>query len=156
MTFENFYKNNYTKHLKIMVRILHNKETAEDIVQEAYTRAWAGLDTYDKNRSSMSTWFNRILYNTLHDFQRKFKEELKVIAEWSLPPDVNSGYDVIVSIMPMLNKVKNKKHREVCALYYGFGYNTREISDLMEITQTNVTTIINRFRNKLQKHATHF
>lgn len=148
--FEEFYKNNYNKHLKIIQRILHNKEAAEDIVQEAYMKAWVALDTYDENRAGMATWFNRILYNTLHDSQRKFKQELKLIENSNLTR-YEFGLNELITIMPILNTIKNKKHREVCAMHFGFGYNTREIADLIDVTQTNVTTIINRFRDRMKQ-----
>ena len=47
---------------QICYRMLGNKHEAEDIAQEAFTRAYVNLHTFDQNRK-FSTWLFRIATN---------------------------------------------------------------------------------------------
>lgn len=154
MNFEQFYKDNLNRHIRKIARIIHDDirdpQKAFDIVQEAYTKAWAYRSTYDETRGTVDKWFNRILYNTLHDSQREF--QALAILEFDVE-EVEQEEKRLFPLLSALKLIRNKRQREIVALYYGFGYNTREISDLMGVTQTNVTTTINRFREKIKQNG---
>lgn len=53
--------------ITIAYRICGNKADAEDIVQNAYVRAFHNLHTF-RSDSKFSTWFYRIVYNTAVTF----------------------------------------------------------------------------------------
>jgi RNA polymerase sigma-70 factor (ECF subfamily) len=44
-------------------------EAAEDVAQDAFVRAWAGLDRF-RGDSSLETWFYRILVRAAHNYRR--------------------------------------------------------------------------------------
>jgi len=155
--FNQFYKDNYEKHKKKIARIINgDTTTAEDIVQEAYMRAWKYRDSYDRKRSGISTWFNTILYNTLRDFQKSFKDNQEDSG------DVDRFYEEenlksIAVHLPVIEreikKMKNERIKRVLTLYYILGYTSTEISQVeADTTVTNVTTICNRFRKKLRAY----
>jgi RNA polymerase sigma-70 factor (ECF subfamily) len=52
-----------TKAMTLAVRILKNREDAEEALQDAFVRAYRALSSF-KWKSSFSTWFYRIVYNT--------------------------------------------------------------------------------------------
>src|SRR5437870_4511450 len=50
------------KAMTLAMRMLRNREDAEDAVQDAFMRAYNGLPRFERN-STFGTWFYRILYN---------------------------------------------------------------------------------------------
>lgn len=50
----------FERHASLLVglalRILGNREDAEEVVQETFVHAWRNARTYDANRSAVSTW----------------------------------------------------------------------------------------------------
>ena len=151
----------YLKEKKRMVgtmsRILRGDYAAgEDVVQEAFTRAVKFYHSYDSQRASLKTWFNSILYNALRDAQRASRgapeeitgeisvEDLFTVEELSKSPEL-SGY-----IQESVNSVTNVFHRRILELFFIFGYTTTEISQVEDITVSNATTIVNRFRKEMR------
>lgn len=138
----------------MMTRILAgNREDAEDLVQESFLRAHEFYHTYDPEKASFATWFNSILFNCL----RKFKSEKVQIVSLSTcdisQEDAHSG---VIStperrdhLAHLIEMVTNDEHRVVLRMFFVFGFSTKEIAQLNDCTQTNVTTIISRFRKGL-------
>ena len=54
---------------------------AEDLVQEAFLRAFRGLKKF-RSRSSFHTWFHRILINTCLDGRRRRKRRERFLSLW--------------------------------------------------------------------------
>jgi RNA polymerase sigma-70 factor (ECF subfamily) len=52
-----------TKAMTLAVRILKNREDAEEALQDSFVRAYHALSSFEW-KSSFSTWFYRIVYNT--------------------------------------------------------------------------------------------
>jgi RNA polymerase sigma-70 factor (ECF subfamily) len=52
-----------TKAMTLAVRILKNREDAEEALQDSFVRAYRALSSFEW-KSSFSTWFYRIVYNT--------------------------------------------------------------------------------------------
>lgn len=65
------YKN---KALTLSMRILKNREDAEDSLQEAFVKTFRAItDKQFEERSKFSTYFYRIVYNTALDYYKKHK-----------------------------------------------------------------------------------
>jgi RNA polymerase sigma factor (sigma-70 family) len=156
---EELYKKNYNKYVNIMARILHRDyAAAEDVVQEAFCRAWKFRHSYDENRASLETWFNKILFNSLRDVQMEMRGNplempQEVSAEDLFPaPDYWKNPEFGKMIRDKVEGVDNPKHRSVLFLFYIMGYTSTEISQIEEgVSVTNITSIVSRFRNKLTK-----
>lgn len=66
------YRTVYKAKVKVMSRILGGDVTlAEDVVQEAFTRAVKYILLFDEEKGLMETWFNAILFNALRDIQKQ-------------------------------------------------------------------------------------
>lgn len=146
-----FYRRNYIKHLKNINRIVHNNEVAEDIVQEAYARAIQYSEQFDPKRGKFTSWFNKILYNTLRDY----KEEHKKRAHYKPCDNVEDAIlfhkqsDKFFLVEKEISKISRDKTRKVLTLYFLLGYSSKDIEELTDYSQTNVTTITSRFRSLL-------
>lgn len=156
---EEFYRDNYKAKIALISRIAGgNKAFGEDVVQEAFTRALKYIHLYDPDRGDFSKWFNGILFNTFRDLQneeRGYQELHRSIVAGDILH--GSSYNVYINtkkfnISDAVDMVLNEKHRRILRLFFILGYSTREISQIVErTTQTNVTTIVLRFKQMLSE-----
>ena len=142
-------------HIKLMTRILNGDwAAAEDVVQEAYARAIQYYPTYDPERSKLMTWFNTIMFNALRDIQREYKNRPGENSDTVSVEDVISHHHIPDTIVQDILAVENEKHQRILYLFYVLGYNSREISQIEDhVTQTNVTTVVNRFKETMYEGA---
>ncbi len=76
---------------RLAYRYVHNRETAEDIVQDAFLKLWEAPGRWQPERNSkFTTWFYRIVVNLCLDWQKKqrpltLKEELPLADERETP-----------------------------------------------------------------------
>lgn len=79
----------------IAMRIVHNREDAEEVVQEALTRVWRHAARFDPARSAFGTWFYRILANAALDRLRRRPPPAGNMDDYSesLPDEAATGED---------------------------------------------------------------
>ncbi len=76
---------------RIARAILHDDDEAEDVIQDAYVRAYASLDQF-AGRSKFSTWLSRIAaYEALSRVRKRarIKDRPAVTYEWATPRGVD-------------------------------------------------------------------
>lgn len=144
--------------LTIAYRILGNKQEAEDVVQNAFVKAFHNLHSYRSN-SKFSTWFYRIVYNTAITSHNKIKNRREdefsedIGIEWQ---DLNSESKLSGELDEQNERVNKaiqqlpKNEAVVVTLYYLEEYTVNDISDVMTLTKSNVKIILFRARKKLQ------
>ena len=153
INFESFFKEVSLKKVKMIARILNGDyETAEDVVQEAFARAIKFQYSYDEKRGPLDKWFNTILFNSLRDQQRQDRGLPQENSEL-VPDEASLLFSLTVEkdkIPLWISRVKNEKHKRILTLFYIQGYSSKEISQIEKQTsQTNVTTVVQRFREEL-------
>ena len=60
--------------------IVINHEDADDVLQNAFVKAWTNLDSF-QGKSSLSTWLYRIAINEALDFLRRKKQMVNISTE---------------------------------------------------------------------------
>lgn len=68
--FEQLVRDNQNKVWSLALRFTGDRETAADLAQEAFLKAWQGLDGF-QGESSFSTWIYRLTANVCIDYLRK-------------------------------------------------------------------------------------
>ena len=161
MNIEEYYNFSYKKKVSTISRILEgNFAAAEDVVQEAFARALAFYPSYDPNRGTIDKWFNSIMFNALKDYQKNEKgivygdpDDLSALDVLDVK-QLASGRRLQTVLENAINHIKNEVHRRVLQLFYLMGYSSKEISQIEhKVSQTNVTTLVMRFRDSLREEG---
>ena len=126
-------------------RFLKDTADAEDVVQEAFIKAFTKLHQY-KAEVTFGAWLKRIVVNKSIDF-------LKVVDtpkddKW-LVEDTITIDDVKVAINEL-----PEKYQYVVMLYLIEGYDHQEISEILDISEVASRTQLSRGKVKLQKLLT--
>ena len=154
--------------LALAQRLLGDRALAEDAVQEAFQSAFRALDDFQE-RSSLKTWLHRITVNaslTILRRQKRLAEEpiddylpefdqdgCRIEAGW---PHL-AGVDEIINSERLQSLVKSAMdclpdaYRIVLQLRDIEEYDTREVAELLDISESNVKVRLHRARSALKK-----
>jgi RNA polymerase sigma-70 factor, ECF subfamily len=75
--------------------ILRDRDAAEDVLQEAYVRIWAGAGKFDTNRGHALGWMIRVLRNTAIDRLRRDRVQARYVLFVDELPDAPAASDAI-------------------------------------------------------------
>ena len=150
----NRYKN---KAFSLLKRMLKNEMEAEEVLQDCFLKAFNGLKNF-KKESKFSTWFYRIVYNTaltkLSVQKRKITNEMSSIDEHvNLFNDEDFKTSEKKDFSRFLNELIEKlpeKYSAVISMFYLEEMNCEEISEVMQISVSNVKVLLYRSRNALR------
>lgn len=141
-------------------RFLKDTADAEDVVQEAFIKAFTKLHQY-KAEVTFGAWLKRIVVNKSIDFLKSKKQELVALDEVHLKV-IDTEYDDkwLVDDAITLNDVKKainklpEKYQYVVMLYLIEGYDHQEISEILSISEVASRTQLSRGKKKLQELLT--
>ena len=122
---------------------------ADDIVQETFYKL-SKSNTAFENEDHIRNWLNRVAVNeckrTSMSFWRKRRKPLDDYID-SLVFESEDEGDLFSEVMKL-----KPKYRQVIHLFYYEGYSTDEISRLLKISRSAVTTRLARARKQLKEH----
>ena len=150
---------------QICYRMLGNRHEAEDIAQEAFTRAYFNIHTFDLNRK-FSTWLFRIATNLCIDRIRKKKPDYHLDAEVKgtegltmysriasdnrLPEEELLSMEVQERVQYEISRLP-EKYRAAIVLKYMEELSLAEIGEILDLPVGTVKTRIHRGREALRK-----
>lgn len=126
-------------------RLLRDPVEAEDEVQEAFLRAFRGLDRFDPSRR-FSSWLYRIAQNACVDALRARREWTPLDAEVE-PADPSAPAALGADASPHLTRVVSDlpaRQRAVLHLKYTLGLDALEIAERLDMTPGNVRVVLHR------------
>lgn len=128
---------------RVALAILMNDEDAADAVQDAILACWEKIHTL-KQPQYFRTWLTRILIRKCYDIRRERERtvDLEACEEPVYEDRDNLELKEALAALP-------EKYRIVMVLYYGQGYYSREIAQLLRIPVSTVQTRLQRGREKL-------
>lgn len=136
----------------IVVRLVPQQEDAEELVQDAFVRAFNRLETFG-GRSSFSTWICRIAYTTAVSWLRKRRMKYLSIDDQPQLTDteVDETFDDESRIEDLRRAITLLKPDEqtLITLYY---YDNRPLNDIAYILDVEPSTLaarLHRIRRKL-------
>lgn len=154
----------------LALRILRNREEAEDVLQDTFLTVIAKLDTFD-GRSSFFTWLYRIATNSALMLLRKkkirranFKEnnldpeqnEIANLVDWTQDTSISvDNAEVREKIDEAINLLKDK-YKTVFIFRDIEGLSTRETGEILGISDENVKIRLLRARQFLRNHLSEY
>ncbi len=143
----------------IALKVMGNREEAEDVAQEAFVKCYQSLKRF-KGSSKFSTWLYRIAYNHGLD---KLKEKKRKgftydIEEVPIVEDEDT-YNVLAQIdeeernviLKTAIKKLPKEDQILVTLFYFEELSIKEIAKVIGIKENNVKIKLHRLRSKLYK-----
>ena len=122
-------------------RLTSDESAAEDIVQEAFIKAWRKIGDF-RMESSFKSWLHRITVNTAMDYLRKQSrrkqfetQEPEWVAEHTTPE--TPGHDTRIDIRKQTEAAMmdlSEIERSALLLKHFEGHSINEISQILEIT----------------------
>jgi RNA polymerase sigma factor (sigma-70 family) len=131
----------------IAFKIVKNKTTAENLLQDIFVKIWMHIDKYDATKGTLFTWMLKITRNTCKDYFRTkhyryetliVQEELSEIPNKYLPQSTN--YQSESWEMQQLMQRLQPKYKEIINLVYIYGYSQEQVAEKLNIPLGTVKT----------------
>lgn len=146
MTLEELFRTHKEQYVVKMRRFVNNHAVAEDIVQDAFIRAFEKLPQYDRKRGTMKTWFHSVLFSVLWSHKKGVK---RLPLQSNIEDYLNSedcGISESTGVEDVINEMTNLLHRQVLLATMVFGYSNEEVAKTSNVSVENVKKITQRFR----------
>ena len=141
------------KMLAVCYRFAHNREDAEDMLQEGFIKVFSQIHTF-QSKGAFEGWIRRIIVHTCINNLKKnkrFNESLDIVhahgvqvREESVPSIVQAKQIVeCIRILPI-------GYRTVLNLYAIEGYSHKEIADMLDIEESTSRSQYTRAKQMLE------
>ena len=154
--------------LSLAENLLRDRSLAEDCVQDAFLSAFRALPNFE-GRSSLKTWLHRITVNACLNKLRRIKrlaeqpiddllpefdsQDCRIEAPWSYlasVQEVQENEELRSQVNRSIGNLPDA-YRIVLQLRDIEGYDTREVAELLDISEQNVKVRLHRARAALKK-----
>lgn len=141
------------KMLAVCYRFAHNREDAEDMLQEGFIKVFSQIHTF-RNQGAFEGWVRRIIVHTcINNLKKnkKFSESVDIIhattvqvREESVPSIVQAKQVIeCIRMLPI-------GYRTVLNLYAVEGYSHREIAEMLDIEESTSRSQYTRAKQMLE------
>jgi RNA polymerase sigma factor (sigma-70 family) len=151
---EKLYKNYYRAMMTICLRYTKNDEDAVEVLNNGFLKVFRNIQRYDSMQAGLYTWIRTIVVNSCLDFIKQ-KQRLEKVSALSEDAEVHIDPEVISKIKTneLLEQVRTlpPSTRAVFNLYVIEGYNHKEISDMLNISEGTSKWHLSEARKNLQQ-----
>lgn len=152
--------------ITLAARMLGNRSDAEEVVQDAFVRAYKGLTGFRRD-ARFSTWFYRIVYNLCLTVRERRKtrshlslstavvtmEAVALQGDAALRPDRLLEHDELQRVVEEgINEIP-VTYRDVFLLFFSQAMSYEEIAELMVLPLNTVKSRLFRARAMLREHV---
>ncbi|MCY9510442.1 sigma-70 family RNA polymerase sigma factor [Paenibacillus larvae] len=145
----------------LIYRMVGHRETAEDLSQEVFLKAYRSLAQY-RGEAKFTTWLYRLTTNLVTDYLRARKRRpMEVWADkvknWFVSPDPDKGPEEQVILNEQRDALHEallklpEKYRIVLSLYHFQQFSYQEISDILQVPVKTVETRLYRGKSMLKQ-----
>jgi RNA polymerase sigma-70 factor (ECF subfamily) len=141
----------------IALKILNNREDAEEVAQDCFLKVFQALKTFEK-KSKFSTWLYRIVYNAAISKTRKKKLEVVPMDNYVIDNYTEEGFGQVIDVIDpdeqkaMIEKAMARltdADNLLITLFYKGENSIEDISNITGLSMSNVKVRLHRIRKKL-------
>ena len=142
------------KMLAVCYRYAHNREDAEDMLQEGFIKVFTQLGSFE-NRGSFEGWIRKIMVHTCINIlkkNKKFNESVDLIHAHSVALKEDS-IPALVQVKQIVECIRllPTGYRTVLNLFAIEGYSHREIAQLLDIEESTSRSQFTRAKAMLEE-----
>lgn len=143
----------------IALKILNNREDAEEVAQDAFVKAYQSLKGFER-KSKFSTWLYRIVYNAAVSRTRKKKMEFVAMNEAIIQnyteTEITERVDHLDEddqreLMEKALKRLPEEDQLLVTLFYRSDHSVDEISYITGLSASNVKVRLHRIRRRMYR-----
>ena len=141
---------------RLAYRYVQNRETAEDLVQDAFLRLWENPASWRPDRNSkFTTWFYRIVVNLCLDWQKK-KRPMPLDEDMPLADERESADEAMIRIQEQRLLEKEiaalpERQRTALNLCFDEGLSNQEAAEAMGVNLKALQSLIMRAKTTLKE-----
>lgn len=135
---------------------LNNDGLIEECISDIFLGVWDNIDRFKGDNKNFKSWIGAISKYKAIDYYRKYynKGESEVIederaSEGILEDEVIQNIE-IKKVINLINELK-EPDRSIFIMKFLFGYSSKKISDILNITVSSIDTKISRGRKNLKE-----
>lgn len=138
----------------VCLRYVNDRETARDLLQDGFVKIFTSIDSYSGN-GSFEGWMRKIFVNCALEYLRK-SDVLREAADLDHSAELITPESSVVSEMSAAELMKLVQElpagfRAVFNLFAIEGYSHKEISDMLDITESTSRSQFTRAKQLLQR-----
>ena len=142
------------KMMGVCLRYVNDRETARDLLQDGFVKVFTSMDSYS-GIGSFEGWMRKIFVNCALEYLRKSdvlreSTDLDNTAEL-IQPDASAISNMSAAELMQLVQELPAGFRTVFNLFAIEGYSHKEISDMLNITESTSRSQFTRAKQMLQK-----
>lgn len=134
-----------------ILKLVHDREQANDLVQDVFIKIWQNLHKYDARKGRLYTWMRNIAHNTAIDAIRAGKAKSKPISHHLLPIDETTSHLIDrqhytpattgnhIGLEVVVGRLR-PQHQQLIDLVYLKGYSQQETADALALPIGTVKT----------------
>ena len=158
MVFEQVYKEYFKIIFSYIVVRVRENNAAQDIAALTWKKVLENFDTFDENKGNIRQWLFTIARNEINMYYRLYYvrkflsltgfEDTSLSDEKDVEDTLidNQEKQILLDAMGTLSK----REQDIMALKFYSGLNNVQIAELVNISESNAGTIINRAVSKLR------
>lgn len=151
-SFADLYRETVQDVYAYVATLVGDRAAAEDVVAQAYERAYKKRRSFDERRGTPRAWLFGIARNAALDELRRRKRTAALVHE---PADLATGDDPDAiarrTTVRAALQAMEPRERELIALKYHGGLSNAEIGKLLGLSESNAGTRIHRAMTKLRE-----
>ncbi|WP_433414417.1 sigma-70 family RNA polymerase sigma factor [Microtetraspora malaysiensis] len=142
LEFEEFYQESRDACLRAVLATTGDRQLAEDLVAEAFTRAWMSWRKMSRHPAPHA-WIVRVALNTRVTWWRRRRHEVALGGHDAVDPAAADGADVDPALLVALRRLP-RRQREVVALRVFLDLDTETAARALGIAPGTVTAHLSR------------
>ena len=135
-----------------------NTEAAQDVTATVFHKALKGIHNFKWQGISFSAWLYRIARNTVIDYYRSQNkhtgnvaiEDIKIASQAKTPEEKYIETEFEVTIKELIAELPDREQKIIYMKFFE-GYTNKTIAELVDLSESNVGTILHRAMKKLKK-----